>query len=161
VRQPDDDTALLHSLLVGSDDERHFLCERLITAADPLVLRGEPRITCANRSRMERHHFLVYAMLSMINSPAVFHRDRHEPHRAVAREAKTKGLGEIKDWHKIRLSITREVSEAVGESITGERCLHFVRMFTRWRLGRLEYVKDHWRGNPEKGASLTSYKVRP
>jgi hypothetical protein len=79
-----------------------------------------------------------------------------------ARLARAKGLGEINDWHKIRLSITREVSSAAGEGeVTGERYLHFVRMFTRWRLGRLEYVKDHWRGNPEKGVSLTSYKVRP
>lgn len=113
----------------------------------------------ATRNQLE-HTFWTYASLSIINSPAVFHRERIAPHRAVAREARTKGLGEIRDWHKIRLSITRATSDAHGEGeYNGEHCLHFVRMLTRWRLGRLEYVKDHWRGNPEKGVSLGSYRV--
>jgi hypothetical protein len=50
-----------------------------------LTTKARPRITWQDRSKMERHHFLIYAMLSIINSPAVFHRERHEPHRAVAR----------------------------------------------------------------------------
>jgi hypothetical protein len=86
----DKNIASLNSLIVGRKGERHYLFED-VTAADDLVLRGEPRITWQDRSKMERHHFLVYAMLSIINSPTVFRRERHEPHRAVVRQSQGSG----------------------------------------------------------------------
>jgi hypothetical protein len=160
LRQPDGENATLSSLIIAHNGDRHFLSEYGMLP-DMLALRREPDLV-ENTINQQQHHFLTYAALSIINSPAVFHREWCEPHRAVAREAKTKGLGQVRGWHKIRLSMTRQVAEAHGEGhVTGERCLHFVRMFTRWRLGRLEYVRDHWRGNPDLGVSLASYKVKP
>ena len=45
------------------------------------------------------------------------------------------------------------------EAITGERCLHYCRTYLRVRMGMLEYVEGHWRGNPALGMKRSRYRL--
>jgi hypothetical protein len=109
----------------------------------------------------------IHYDLLLINSPKVVSRQRHEPHKGLAREVRQhKNFGRpfaLLPWHEIKLQITKPRSiddgEAHQDQITGQRALHFVRRFMRIRLGRLEYVSSHWRGDPALGIHQSDYRV--
>jgi hypothetical protein len=42
---------------------------------------------------------------------------------------------------------------------TGTRALHFCRAHARIRLGRLEFVRAHWRGDPALGIKRSRYRL--
>ena len=129
--------------------------EKIATAAFPL----DGTLTGPDKDGGDQ--LKVYALLSIINSPAIFHREILPSHKKLVRMAKTSWLRQIRPWHKINLSITREASISTGHhdgEITGERCLHWVRQHLRFRLGQWELVQAHERGNPEKGISLAAIK---
>ena len=50
-----------------------------------------------------------------------------------------------------------------GGTAGGERgpgmALHTVRAFWRFRLGKLEFVRPHWRGDPAYGVSRRVYRL--
>jgi hypothetical protein len=109
---------------------------------------------------------LVTIFLAMINSPRIVRRRVHAPHKGLARElARTPGagIGPLQDWHEIKLEIAKPRDVDDGEPhediIRGRRALHFCRKHIRVRLGRLEYVREHWRGDPAIGISRATYRV--
>lgn len=110
---------------------------------------------------------LVGIYLAMINSPKVVSRQQHEPHKGLAREVRQhRNLGQpfaLLPWHEIKLQVTKpryiDDGEPHADQITGKRALHFVRRFMRIRLGKLEYVTAHWRGDPALGVHQSDYRV--
>jgi hypothetical protein len=112
-------------------------------------------------------HFWLYAALALINTPRIIGRRQHMPHERVERE-KLKGLGlvgkfPLHAWTEIILKVAppdvRTGEPSTEAHLTGERCLHFVRTFLRVRMGQLEYVDAHWRGNPALGMKRSRYRL--
>lgn len=110
---------------------------------------------------------LVYAALALINTPRIFGRRQHEPHRGLARDlVRTKsavGKFPLHAWTEIKLEITdpRETGESSSRSVhyTGERARHFCRTHLRIRLGKVELVPSHWRGNEALGIKHSRYRL--
>jgi hypothetical protein len=112
-------------------------------------------------------HFLLYAALALINTPRIIGRRQHMPHERIERE-KIKALGlvgkfPLHAWTEIILKVAppddRTGAPSTEAHLTGERCLHFVRTFLRVRMGQLEYVDAHWRGNPALGIKRSRYRL--
>jgi hypothetical protein len=103
--------------------------------------------------------------LALINSPKIVHQQCHEPHKGLVRELRqaNAGIGQLLPWHEIKLEVTKprdiDDGEAHANVLTGQRALHFVRKFMRVRLGKLEYVRSHWRGDPALGIHQGDYRV--
>ncbi|MGF3026934.1 hypothetical protein ACQVP2_29470 [Methylobacterium aquaticum] len=110
---------------------------------------------------------LLPALLLVINSPRVIARETQPPHRGLEKDlraARREGARfKLLPWTKIRLNITPPAASGEtgegGERITGAKALHFCRSHIRVRLGRLEIVKAHWRGDPELGIRRPTYAV--
>jgi hypothetical protein len=115
----------------------------------------------------ERRLFLPLVALFLLNSPQIVGRQCHEAHKGLAREVRQhRNFGQafrLLPWHEIKLQITKPADiddgKAHQDQITGRRALHFVRKFMRIRLGRLEYVHSHWRGDPALGIHQSDYRV--
>jgi hypothetical protein len=114
------------------------------------------------------YDFVHLAMLALINSPRVIGRRGHYPHGRAEREALKKlglvGKFPLRAWTEILLRVTINPEDRSGEKpkemhLTGDRCLHYCRTFVRVRLGALEYVEGHWRGNPALGMKQSRYRV--
>lgn len=108
---------------------------------------------------------VIIGALAMINTPRIIGRVQHMPHRglerALLKNQKLVGKFPLHAWTEIKLHVTPP-EEAEGEHeahLTGERALHFCRAHLRIRLGRLEFVKAHWRGNPAIGIKQSRYTV--
>jgi hypothetical protein len=108
----------------------------------------------------------IYSMLAMINTPRIIGRRQHLPHAGLQRDiARSKGLvGKypLHAWHELVLEVAPPVHEdgQLHEAhLTGEKALHFVRCHLRIRLGMLELVSAHWRGNGALGIKQTRYRV--
>ena len=113
---------------------------------------------------------MAYAELAMIliNSPHIIGRRQHMPHAGLERQL-TRGLAggkfPLHAWTEIKLQVAKPVEIDDGEPheahLTGRRALHFVRKHIRIRLGQLEYVSAHWRGDPSIGIKRSRYTVKP
>jgi hypothetical protein len=101
----------------------------------------------------------------VVNSPRIVVQCSNPPHRGLAREMRQRRLPAPLAWTEIKLQVLkpREIDDGAPheDQITGQRALHFVRRFIRIRLGKLEYVSAHWRGNPEIGIRQSRYVVTP
>lgn len=109
---------------------------------------------------------LLYASLALINTPRIVGRVTHLPHRGLQKAliAKRQLVGNwpLHAWHEIKLSITppgAQPGEIEEGHLTGRRALHFVRQHLRIRLGRLELVSAHWRGDAQLGIKRARYAV--
>lgn len=74
----------------------------------------------------------------------------------------SRGKWPLLAYNEVRIAIAAQrptVSPATG--IGAERPLHFVRAFLRIRLGRMELVSPHWRGNAELGVKRPAYVITP
>jgi hypothetical protein len=116
------------------------------------------------------HDFIDYANLALINSPRIIGQRGHYPHGRIERNAlknaKMVGKFPLRAWTEIVLEITTNPQDRSGDApkemhLTGERCLHYCRTYLRVRLGMLEYVEGHWRGNPALGIKRSRYRVEP
>lgn len=109
----------------------------------------------------------LYGFLAMINTPRVIMRRQHMPHRGLERRlvAARGALGSwpLQGWSEIRLEVRPpDISEEEHEAhFTGAKALHFVRAHLRIRLGRLELVSAHWRGDGALGIKQSRYVVVP
>jgi hypothetical protein len=111
----------------------------------------------------------VYALLAMINTPRVIGRRQHMPHAGLQRKlAHARGLvGKfpLHAWTEIKLEVTppRLHRSAIGEPVearlTGAKAQHFCRCHLRVRLGQLELVTAHWRGDPALGIKQSRYRL--
>lgn len=111
---------------------------------------------------------LAQLMLLLINSPRIIGRRQVMPNKGLERKL-TQGLGvgkfPLHAWTEILLQVSKPPEIDDGEPheahLTGRRALHFVRKHIRIRLGQLEYVTAHWRGDPALGIKQSRYTVTP
>lgn len=107
----------------------------------------------------------IVALLAMINSPRVIGRRSHLPHaglqRRLARAAGTKGKFPLRPWTEILLKVAPPygASNPSSARLVGAKALHFCRSHLRIRLGKLEWVRSHWRGNAERGICRADYRL--
>jgi hypothetical protein len=104
--------------------------------------------------------------LPIINSPRIVGRRQHMPHRGLEKRlANAMGPGKfpLRAWTEIKLEIAKPIEIDDGEPheahITGRRALHFCRAHVRIKMGMLEYVRSHWRGDPAIGIRQSRYKL--
>jgi hypothetical protein len=110
---------------------------------------------------------VVYAALAMINSPRIIGRRQYMSHRGLQRQliASKSLVGKfpLRAWTEIKLEVApprNEFGEPSKEAhLTGDRALHFCRAHLRVRLGKLEYVSAHWRGDASLGIKQSRYKL--
>jgi hypothetical protein len=174
-------------LLFGESDSRHRAVVATISrnpggewayvrqAPIPLVEADEQPVRCMEdhpelelrRGQAPHSIFLLYGALALINTPRIIGRRQHMPHERVEREKlkalKLVGKFPLRVWTEIILKVAppddRTGEPATEGHLTGEKCLHFVRTFLRVRMGQLEYVESHWRGNPALGMKRSRYRV--
>lgn len=111
---------------------------------------------------------LILGALALINSPRIIGRRQHMPHRGLERRlvARRCAIGKfpLHAWTEIKLHVTPP-HDASGEKsteahLTGERALHFCRAHLRIRLGKLEVVRGHWRGDASLGIRRSRYVLK-
>jgi len=110
---------------------------------------------------------LACVALAMINTPKIVGRRQHMPHRGLEKRLLRKrpniGKFPLHAWTEIQLKIgdPRDASGdgSVEAHYTGQKALHFCRAHLRIKMGRLELVKSHWRGDPSLGIKRSRYKV--
>lgn len=106
--------------------------------------------------------YRLYAFLALINSPKVIGRFQHTVHRTLVKTLAGHSFP-LHAWTEIRLEVAKPTHIADGNLhqayLTGQRALHFCRAHVRIRLGRLEYVSSHWRGDASIGIKRSRYKV--
>ncbi|QPF81665.1 hypothetical protein IC762_17725 [Bradyrhizobium genosp. L] len=113
---------------------------------------------------LRRLNTLLVPLLAMINTPRIIGRCQHMPHAGLARDLRKRfGAGRfpLRAWTEIQLKVTPpEQGEGEAEAhLTGARALHFCRAHLRVRLGRLELVSSHWRGDPALGIKQSKYRL--
>jgi hypothetical protein len=104
----------------------------------------------------------VRCCLAIINTPRSFDREttyggRQQLKWIKQRGVETDGLRPITTVHLGRRS--NGPGDGEGSSSTIGRALHFVRSFFRTRLGRIEFVTGHMRGNAAFGVIRKKYEV--
>jgi hypothetical protein len=111
---------------------------------------------------------LITLDLIIINTPRIIGRRQHIPHAGLEKNlAKGFGVGKfpLHAWTEILLQVSKPTEIDDGEPheahLTGKRALHFCRKHIRIRLGQLEYVSAHWRGDPAIGIKRSRYTVPP
>lgn len=110
----------------------------------------------------------LHFLLIIINSPRIIGRRQFMPNAGLERRATASfGSGKfpLHAWTEIELKVAKPPEVDDGEPheahLTGRRALHFCRKHIRVRLGRLEYVSAHWRGDPALGIKRSRYSVQP
>ena len=104
---------------------------------------------------------IALAALALLSSP------RHCIRRPIDftrlnRRRQAKGKWPFHAYHEVRIRIeapAATVGQANGKS--RERALHWVRAHLRLRLGKVEFVHPHWRGNAELGIRRPAYVITP
>ena len=111
---------------------------------------------------------LIYVLLSLINTPKIIGRRQRMPQNAFEKKlVKKLGVGKfpLHAWTEIKLQVSKPTEIDDGEEheahLTGRRALHFCRAHLRVRMGKLEYVSSHWRGDPAIGIKQSRYAVTP
>jgi hypothetical protein len=110
---------------------------------------------------------LVYALLAMINSPRALARREHAPHKGLDRDLRRTGQPGLRPWTEILLElpggrrIERDDAAPPADGRGSAKAEHWVRMHPRFKLGRLEWVTAHKRGDPTLGTVQATYRVRP
>lgn len=148
----------------GSDDYLGVFCEE--EAFDLACGETADGRRWSSKPENWSSHFLVPAFLILINSPKVIGRRQHMPHRGLEKKlAAAHGVGKypLHAWSEIKLQVFKPVEIDDGEPheahLTGRRALHFCRAHIRVRLGQLEFVSAHWRGDAAIGIKQTRYLV--
>lgn len=141
-----------------------LLVERDVPALFALALDDDPD----SQRKATGWSRLVFALLVLINSPKIIGRRQHMPNRTLeAKLVKRLGRGQfpLHAWSTIKLEVSKPPEIDDGEPheahLTGKRALHFCRAHLRIRLGQLEYVSSHWRGDPSVGVRQSRYSVVP
>jgi hypothetical protein len=113
---------------------------------------------------------LAFAQMAIviINSPRFVGRKIHPPHKGLVKLLRNSwggGKFPLHGWTELKLHVNKPIELDDGQpheaTLTGRRALHFVRKFMRVRLGKIEYVVSHWRGDASIGIKQTRYTVEP
>ncbi len=106
----------------------------------------------------------LQAFLALINTPRVIGRREHEPHRGIERRLRAAhgdDAFKLHGWAEIKLDVNSAegAPETDGDRMTGQKALHFCRAHLRMKLGRVEIVRAHWRGDAALGIKPARYTV--
>lgn len=110
---------------------------------------------------------VIIGLLAIINTPKVFGRRQHMPHRGLERAlVNSRGLQgkfPLHAWTEILLRVTPPKdasSDPVAEAhYTGQKALHYCRAHLRVCLGKIVLVRGHWRGDGSLGIKRSRYVV--
>ena len=149
---------------VGGGVEAHAAGSLVLMANDPpclLLAAGD-----SDEAQIDTYatEYFLYAALAVINSPKTIGRTVHEPHRGLGKALKARGLMfPLRGWTEIKLRVHNPVANGEFEEghLSGQKALHFCRAHLRIKMGRLEHVRAHWRGNPALGTKQSRYRVAP
>lgn len=105
--------------------------------------------------------FLV-CVLALINTPRVSRLIPHPIDKKLNLARVKRGKIPLLSWSDVTIRPdVGWVPQAVHEEgATGEKRRHHVRTFMRLKMGKVEIVKPHWRGNRDKGYVLHRHVVR-
>ncbi|CAB4167149.1 hypothetical protein UFOVP860_3 [uncultured Caudovirales phage] len=111
----------------------------------------------------------LHAFLALINTPRIIGRRQHMPHRGLERALLSGrsplGRFPLHAWTEIKLEVnaTENASDLapVDAHLTGQKALHFCRAHLRLKMGRVEIVRAHWRGDASLGIKRSRYAVVP
>jgi hypothetical protein len=118
-------------------------------------------IKISDRIDQEKLGAFLGSSLALINTPRLSQRSLHEPDAKLQKSREKKGKPPLLSWHEITLTVDRgELGHGEPLTETGEKAFHHVRAHLRLKRGKVEIVKPHWRGNPEKGVILHRHVVR-
>lgn len=121
--------------------------------------------------RMSRDELFInvrifMAALSLINTPKIIGRKQHQPHAGLQKKiAKSHGMVgrfPLMAWTEIILQVTAPqilTGQTRDSHLTGGKALHFCRAHLRMRLGKVEFVSAHWRGDPAIGIKRSRYSI--
>jgi hypothetical protein len=161
-------------LAYNSDDETLLWCQNLLffgmSMANGRFYTGQHGLEDSGKfddiELMGRSREII-ASLALINTPRIIGRRQHMPHagmqKKIAAGKKMVGKFPLKAWTEIKLEVTPPVIDGTPHEtrLTGGKALHFCRAHLRIRMGRLERVSAHWRGDPSLGIKQTRYSVIP
>lgn len=140
---------------------RDGLTEGLKPLPDPAVqLEGMDGPTWATEGPP-----FFYACLALINTPRIIGRTTHMPHAGLQRElARANGMNgkfPLHAWTEIKLEVRPPQQQEGSQEIrlSGAKALHFCRAHLRVRLGKLELVSAHWRGDASLGIKRSRYRL--
>lgn len=133
-------------------------------AFDPtrLTVDGQPgRFDLPMRSRGYDMGNVLRAALMLINSPKVVHQHeatRRRENRGRARRSEVPLL----TFHRVMIDLA--ASEVHAQSKEGredgaKKPMHHVRAHLRFKQGRIELVRSHWRGDPAMGIKRPHYAI--
>ena len=129
------------------------------------ITSSNPQFRVADQAVFER---FVTAILTFLTQPKLVV-DRHDRQReqrlqAANRARSKRGMAPLGAVRDIHLNLDAPAFRGEGgpaASGNGEgrngTALHQVRAFWRYRLGQLQVVKSHWRGDPRYGVSARRY----
>lgn len=133
------------------------------------ALRFQSTVTLDEQARLSLCSLLITlnGILAMINTPRIIGRRQHMPHRGLERKLVAAsgivGKFPLNAWTEIKLEVTAPKDASDSASVeahyTGARALHFCRAHLRMRLGQLEIVRSHWRGDGSLGIKQSRYKL--
>ncbi len=99
----------------------------------------------------------IGAALAIINTPRL---SMQKP-VSHGRSARSDNRPALLEHSIVTMTIDREeLGLSVARTRTGEKPLHHVRAHIRLKRGRVELVRPHWRGDPQRGITVPRYVVR-
>ncbi|MBK4717624.1 hypothetical protein JJL56_01960 [Azospirillum sp. YIM DDC1] len=118
---------------------------------------------------IDQEHFgrFMLAVLTFLNQPRMVEmKNQDKRQRAVSNRVRAdRRLSPLGAIREVRLIVDQPVAASEGSTRngTGDRIgampRHQVRAFWRYRLGKLEFVRPHWRGSEVNGVSRRRYIV--
>lgn len=150
----------------GAMGSHHYVGELLLSPSSwdgdfPALMVAEGR----SESELKGVVATFYGFLAIINTPRIVGRKTHTPsvslEKRVVNSRGIVGSFPLRAWTELVLSATPPdlVDGEVEAHFTGRKALHFVRAHLRIRLGKLELVSAHWRGDGSLGIKQSRYKV--
>lgn len=110
-------------------------------------------------------NFWVYiqsllAALALINTPRIADLQAGPDLSRLNKTRVSRGKEPLVTWRDVHINLDQELTRTrTGSRGVGITALHFVRAFMRVRLGKVELVRPHHRGNPRNGIVNKRYHV--
>ena len=143
-----------------------------LSQGDGSQLRARLPVEIAGDEKLKNYSIVqlqeIAALLALINTPRIIGRRQHMPHagleRELLRQREAIGKFPLNAYTEIKLHVMRPPEDLSDDPVTeahltGAKALHFCRAHMRWRLGRVEIVRGHWRGDPSLGTKRSRYTV--
>jgi hypothetical protein len=106
---------------------------------------------------------LYQIIRSMMESPRLVERQPVIQDERLQRAREKRGVARLSDHTEVVIHVThqeRQDREAAEDAIRKGRKLHHVRMFHRVRRGKVERVREHWRGDAGLGVKPKPERYR-